>query len=74
MYLDEDIQQYLWEDISHELTIYNCIGAKIEGTGDMEGRASLSIGNELWLIPGDLLLSGFEDELSSAWPDALVQR
>lgn len=71
MCVDEDTQQYLWEDDSHEHTIYNCIAPLIQGTGDIVSPMPVNNGNELWLIPGDLLLSGFEDELSRTWTDAL---
>lgn len=74
MYLDEDVQQMLWEDDSCELTVYQGIRPLIEGTGDIKPPQPINNGNSIWLLPGDLLLSGFEDELSSAWPEALAKR
>jgi chromosome partitioning protein len=74
MYLDEDTLQTLLEDDSHRFTVYGCIEPLIQGTGDIEPPVPLNEGSSLWVLPGDLLLSGFEDELSSAWPDALGRK
>ncbi|MGA7237304.1 MAG: AAA family ATPase, partial [Bryobacteraceae bacterium] len=75
MCLDEDVQQYLWDDEdAHQITIYNCIVPLIRGTGDIADPFAMIAGDEFWLVPGDLLLSGFEDELSAAWPAALDRK
>lgn len=40
----------------------------MEGLGDVEFFAPTQIVDGLWLTPGDLELSAFEDRLSEAWP------
>lgn len=75
MCLDESTQQFLWDDEdAHEVTIYNCIVPLIRGTGDIAEPFALHVDDQLRLVPGDLLLSGFEDELSAAWPAALDRK
>ena len=69
--LDEAAQQILWAEDSREHTLYKYAKPAIQGTGDVENPAPLGIGEGFWLVPGDLLLSGFEDELTAAWRDAL---
>ncbi|MEV4469892.1 AAA family ATPase [Nonomuraea sp. NPDC049504] len=40
----------------------------MEGIGDVQFFDPVEIVDGLWLIPGDLELSAFEDRLSAAWP------
>lgn len=74
MCLDEETQEVLWEEELHDLTIYNSIEPLIRGTGDIKEPSALAVGENLRLIAGDLFLSGFEDELSAAWPAALDRK
>jgi chromosome partitioning protein len=69
--LDEAGQHTLWGEDSREGTLYKYAKPAIHGTGDVEKPAPLGIGEGFWLLPGDILLSGFEDELTAAWRDAL---
>jgi chromosome partitioning protein len=68
---DEDQLQTLWEDDEHHATIYGCIQPLVRGTGDIVIPNPQLVSEYLALLPGDLLLSAFEDELSSQWPEAL---
>jgi hypothetical protein len=43
----------------------------LKGTGDISDPSLESIEDKLALLPGDLTLSGFEDELSYQWPQCL---
>lgn len=51
-------------------TIYQCLKPLTE-VGDVKDPSPVAIAPELSLIPGDLALAGYEDILSSVWPDAL---
>ncbi|WP_283138524.1 ParA family protein [Rhizohabitans arisaemae] len=44
----------------------------MEGLGDVRFYAPTRIVDGLWLVPGDLDLSAFEDKLSEAWPRCVV--
>ncbi|GAA4912657.1 cellulose biosynthesis protein BcsQ [Nonomuraea thailandensis] len=44
----------------------------MEGLGDVTFHAPIDIADGLWLVPGDLGLSAFEDRLSAAWPSCFI--
>jgi chromosome partitioning protein len=52
-------------------TIFGCLQALINGTGDIAPPHVEEIGERLGLILGDMTLSTFEDELSDVWPKCL---
>jgi len=66
-FLDEDRLEELWPDEEHRNTIPGCIQPLLKGTGDIADPHLEPINDELALLVGDLLLSNFEDELSSQW-------
>jgi chromosome partitioning protein len=53
---------------SHPGTMATAIQPIMEGIGDIELFDPVRILEGLWLVPGDLELSAFEDRLSAAWP------
>lgn len=65
-FFDEDKLEELWNTETE--TILACVKPILEGTGDIQVPKPLSIAEGLWLIPGDLGLSRFEDKLSDSWP------
>jgi cellulose biosynthesis protein BcsQ len=83
-FLGEDDLQILWqetdghtwydsEDFDVPLpdspgTVATAIRPIMDGTGDVLFFDPVQIRDNLWLVPGDLELSSFEDRLSSAWP------
>ena len=69
-FLDEDVLESLWKGGIENRTIHQCVAplARVEDLREPEVRP---ISDTLGLIPGDLALSGFEDSLSSEWPNAL---
>ena len=69
-FLDEDELEYLWpeEAPATPRTIYGSLRPLIKGTGDIERAPALARSQNLSLVPGDLALSSFEDELSAQWP------
>ena len=71
-FLDENQLVEIWEEADPETpsTIFRCIQPLLE-TGDIRGAERIRVTGEISLIPGDLALSGFEDELSAQWPASM---
>ena len=71
-FLDEDQLATLWieGDQDKPSTIYECI-KPLTAVGDLRSPDLQAISNNLALLPGDLALSGFEDQLSSEWSPSL---
>lgn len=72
-FLDEDRLEELWPDGEHSETVLGAAEPLLRGIGDVRTPHLELIDPEerLALLVGDLGLSGFEDELSSQWPDCL---
>lgn len=72
MFLDEERLEKVWseEEQKHQ-SILPCISPILEGTGDIAPAHTETIQDGLYLIPGDLGLSRFEDRLSDSWPRCL---
>jgi chromosome partitioning protein len=69
-FFDEDVLAELWGDHNEPSTIYRCI-APLTKVGDIREPELQELTPSLFLLPGDLALSGFEDYLSSEWPNAM---
>ena len=69
-FLTEDIVESLWSDAAESRTIHQCV-APLTQVGDLREPCVHCASPTLGLIPGDLALSGFEETLSSEWPNAL---
>uniref|UniRef100_UPI0037518CAA ParA family protein n=1 Tax=Armatimonas sp. TaxID=1872638 RepID=UPI0037518CAA len=71
-FLEESELEAIWQDTSRNqgATIYRCV-APLARVGDILPPKLQKIQERLWLIPGDLALSVFEDRLSTEWPEAL---
>lgn len=61
----------LYDTSQNRSTIMRSIRPVIRGMGDFEPALLESIADNLYLIPGDLELSGFEDILSDSWTRCL---
>jgi chromosome partitioning protein len=72
-FLDEDQLAQLWADDAGTSTIFRSVKPLLD-VGDFAPVDYQEIGPRLALIPGDLGLSGFEDELSSTWTSALSDK
>lgn len=70
-FLDEDRLEEIWEKDDSFNTIFRCVKPLVRGIGDIANPELEKIEDGLNLLIGDLQLSGFEDELSSQWPDCL---
>ena len=70
-FLDEDQLVEIWrEKPKAPNTIFRCIQPLLE-VGDILFADCVGITDKISLIPGDLALSGFEDELSTYWPASM---
>ncbi len=69
-FLDEDRLEALWGGETGNRTIYQCV-EPLTQVGDLREPELQRIAGRLRLIPGDLALSGFEDDLSGEWTKAL---
>lgn len=70
-FIDERRQESLFEDEQVGATLFDCVHPLIRGTGDVKAARPVSLSDSLRLVPGDLQLSIFEDQLSDAWPKCL---
>ncbi|MGW4461147.1 ParA family protein [Micromonospora sp. NPDC004704] len=62
-------QQRLWAAADRGSgTVVTALQPIMDGVGDIETMLPVTITQDLWLLPGDLDLSRFEDRLSDAWP------
>ncbi len=66
-FVDESELELLWPQSDHLSTIAGVIDPLIQRLGDIGPAKMKQIADELYLIPGDLGLSLFEDRLSEAW-------
>jgi chromosome partitioning protein len=72
-FLPDEELELLWDDngaTGRNETIFQCLRPLTE-VGDLLSPQCRTITSKLNLIPGDLRLAGFEDELSAEWPKAL---
>ncbi len=70
-FLTEEKIEKLWNEQLLGSTIYHCI-KPLTGVGDIVKPVVLQeINANLFLIPGDVELSGFEDALSGEWPNSM---
>ncbi|MGC1375735.1 MAG: AAA family ATPase [Anaerolineales bacterium] len=73
-FLDDDRLEQIWPDGEHPKTIYGSIQPLLKGIGDIAKPSIEEIDGNLALLPGDLALAGFEDDLSNQWPDCLDRK
>jgi chromosome partitioning protein len=73
-FLEEDRLEELWPDGDHPLSIFGSIQPLLRGIGDIAVPHLEHIEENLGILVGDLWLSGFEDELSSVWPDCMDRK
>lgn len=66
----EDRLEEIWE-LRPRPTIYGSIDRLRRGVGDVERLSPEPVTRKIVLVPGDLQLSEFEDDLSQQWPKCL---
>lgn len=72
MFLDDTRLEQLWPDGPHPGSILGAVNPLIESLGDIQTIVPINIDKNLFLLPGDLGLSAFEDRLSDAWGKCLA--
>jgi cellulose biosynthesis protein BcsQ len=72
-FLDEDQIEELWNEWNLGTTIYHCV-KPLAAVGDIIEPKLQYITRDLYLIPGDVELSSFEDKLSREWPESMGDR
>lgn len=72
-FLDEDELEQLWEGPPGPTTIYRALEPLTE-TGDLLAPRLRRVTPHLHLVPGDVALAGFEELLSTEWPNCLKDR
>ncbi len=68
-FLDEDVIADIWSN-GDDNTVFRCV-APLSGVGDIVAPKLCRISDSFFLLPGDVALSSFEDQLSDAWPKSL---
>lgn len=69
-FLDEERIADIWDSEDDGNTIYRCL-KPLSDVGDIQPPKLVRLKKALFLIPGDVGLSSFEDALSEAWPKSL---
>lgn len=69
-FLDEDAVADIWEGEEAGSTIYRCV-APLMRVHDLVSPQLKKFHENLFLLPGDVALSAFEDTLSRAWPQGM---
>lgn len=64
---DYPTQHKLFTRTEGRHTIADAVRPILEGTGDVAPLSAVTVTDGLWLLPGNLELSKFEDKLSAAW-------
>ena len=74
MFLEEERLIKIYENDDYRKTILQSIKPLIKGIGDISEAIIEKINDKLFLIPGDLELSTFEDTLSDNWGKCLDRK
>ncbi len=69
-FLNEDKIEKIWNQQNQGSTIYNCV-KPLAGVSDIATPVLRKITTNLFLLPGDVALSNYEDLLSEAWPGSM---
>jgi len=70
-FLDDDRLEKLWPESEEPPTIFGAVRPIQRGVGDITDPLLESINDRLVVIPGDMGLSRFEDDLSQVWPKCM---
>lgn len=68
--LDEEQINAIWNPPQAGATIYQCV-KPLTSVGDIAMPVLQNIATDLYLLPGDVALSSFEDMLSAEWPNSM---
>ena len=71
IFLREDEIEDLWSAAGAGRTVSSCIEPVRRGKGSVARPEVRSVADQLWLLPGHLDLSRFEQELAQQWPQTM---
>ena len=69
-FLNEEKIEKLWEQQESGSTVYQCV-KPLTGVGDIAEPILQNMSTDLYLLPGDVALSSYEDALSNEWPNSM---
>lgn len=69
-FLDEDRIENIWNGNTPGSTIFQCV-KPLTGVGDIVDPVLQNIASDLYLLPGDVNLSGYEETLFSEWTNSM---
>ena len=69
-FLDEENIEEIWSQPGTGSTIYKCV-EPLTAVGDIAEPMLRNIATDLYLLPGDVDLSSYEDALSAEWPNSM---
>ncbi len=69
-FLEEDRIEKIWNEGDLNDTIFKCV-APLSEVGDILDPCLQNIAPNLYLLPGDVRLSRYEDVLSEVWPNSM---
>jgi len=69
-FLYEEKIEEIWNHQTQGSTIYQCV-KPLTGVGDIAEPILQNITTDLYLLPGDVNLSSYEDALSAEWPNSM---
>lgn len=72
LFLDEDAVEALWDGQDKCNTVYRMVTELVGAAEDVRDPACYAITDNLALLPGDIELSKFEEQLSIAWAKCLA--
>ncbi len=73
-FLDDERLEALWPESRQPPTIFGAVRPIQTGVGDVADPLLERINEQLALLPGDMSLSQFEDDLSQVWPQCLDRK
>lgn len=69
-FLDDECIDTLWNNQATGSTLYRCV-KPLAGVGDIAQPTLQQVTQNLHLLPGDVALSSFEDNMSEEWPKSM---
>lgn len=78
-YLEEDVLDQMLGESSDivddgEGTLWTAVQPVVRGEGAARALTSIEVQDGVFLLPGDVLLSDYEEELPAAWTDAFARK
>lgn len=62
------------DEIGSGATLWSAVKPVVEGSGDIGPVTPRKVSTKTWLLPGDVMLSEYEEELPTAWTECFARR